>query len=131
EYALPDRESDATVWAYRDTAPSAATQKTDPIGDDPFVAIALRPKLPRWSDVRPRDQVIVVDAGRAMFGERFARARRLAVRMTQEMDRRDRVTVLACDVACRKLPGGFVAPGAPGAHDVDAFLRGIEPDGAS
>lgn len=136
EYALDDGASDATAWAYRAApaeavARSSKAKEADPIGDDPFVAIALRPKLPRWSDAKPRDQVLVVDAGRAMFGERFARARRLAARVVEEMDRRDRVTVLACDVSCRALPGGFVAPGAPGAHDVDAFLRGIEPDGAS
>ncbi|AKV01908.1 hypothetical protein AKJ09_08571 [Labilithrix luteola] len=134
EYALDDRASDATAWAYR--APDAGSQPSngkanDPIGTDAFVAIALRPKLPKWTDPKSRDQVIVVDTGRAMYGERFARAKRLAVQMTQEMDRRDRVTVLACDVTCRALPGGFVAPGATGAHDVDAFLAGLTPDGAS
>jgi ferric-dicitrate binding protein FerR (iron transport regulator) len=140
EYGLDDRSSDASVWAY--SAPpvaeiaAAATAKTtkteaDSIGNDPFVAIALRPKLPRWTDTKPRDQVLVIDAGRAMFGERFARSKRLAVQIAQEMDRRDRLTVLACDVSCKAMPGGFVAPGAPAAHDVDAFLAGVTPDGAS
>ncbi|MBX3218308.1 MAG: FecR domain-containing protein, partial [Labilithrix sp.] len=141
EYGLDDKKTDATVWAYRaegasgaaaeTTKPSAKAKEPDLVGGDPFVAIALRPKLPRWSESKPRDQVIVVDAGRTMYGERFARARRLAVQMTQEMDRRDRVTVIACDVSCKALPGGFVAPGAPSAHDVDAFLDGVTPDGAS
>lgn len=134
EYSLDDHKTDATVWAYKDPTPPpepAKGQKADPVGAEPFVAIALRPKLPKWADVKPRDQVIVVDAGRGMFGERFKRARRLAVQMTQEMDRRDRVTVLACDVSCKALPGGFVGPGAPSAHDVDAFLAGMTPDGAS
>jgi ferric-dicitrate binding protein FerR (iron transport regulator) len=143
EYGLDDKKTDATAWAYRASAHPIATPAVgppsagpsgdgkDPIGADPFVAIALRPKLPKWSESKPRDQVIVVDAGRAMFGERFERAKRLAIQMTQEMDRRDRVTVLACDVTCKALPGGFVAPGAPSAHDVDAFLRGVTPDGAS
>jgi len=58
--------------------------------------------------VEAAHQVIVLDSGRTMFGERFARAKRLAVQMTQEMDRRDRVTVIACDVGCRQMPGGFV-----------------------
>lgn len=132
EYGLDDARVDATAWAYRappvDTSPA---KPADPIGNDPFVAIALRPKLPKWTEPRPRDQVIVVDVGRTMYGERFARARRLAARMTQEMDRKDRVTILACDVSCRPMTGGFVAPGAPSAHDVDAFLRGVTPDGAS
>ncbi|MBX3222179.1 MAG: FecR domain-containing protein [Labilithrix sp.] len=146
EYGLDDKKTDATVWAYRAEsgapAPAAAepagvrpsakaSKDEDLVGTDPFVAIALRPKLPRWSESKPRDQVIVVDAGRTMYGERFARAKRLAVQMTQEMDRRDRVTVIACDVSCKALPGGFVAPGAPSAHDVDAFLGGVTPDGAS
>jgi hypothetical protein len=139
EYGLDDRATDASVWAFAAPAASAApeaakarsTSAPESIGNDPFVAIALRPKLPKWSDTKPRDQVIVLDVGRAMFGERFARAKRLAVQIAQEMDRRDRMTVLACDVTCRRMPGGFVAPGAPAAHDVDAFLAPIAPDGAS
>jgi hypothetical protein len=158
EYALDDASTDASAWGYRAEPRAAAasdpkadpkkakdetlvsgsrgsaaggTRDGDPVGNDPFVAIALRPKLPKWSESKPRDQVIVVDAGRTMFGERFVRAKRLAIQMTQEMDRRDRVTVLACDVTCRALPGGFVAPGAPSAHDVDAFLQATTPDGAS
>jgi hypothetical protein len=150
EYGMNDKATDATAWGYRvpetqEGAPGGAVtaaaqppqgakpltlKKDDPVGNDPFVAIALRPKLPKWSESKPRDQVIVIDAGRTMYGERFARAKRLAVQMTQEMDRRDRVTVIACDVTCKTMPG-FVAPGAPSAHDVDAFLTGISPDGAS
>jgi hypothetical protein len=147
EYGLDDRATDASVWAYSappviapvTAAPStpsaalakAAPKEADTIGNDPFVAVALRPKLPKWTDTKPRDQVVVLDAGRAMFGERFARAKRLAVQIAQEMDRRDRLTILACDVTCKAMPGGFVAPGAPSAHDADAFLASLTPDGAS
>lgn len=150
EYGLDDRATDASVWAYMapEVIPAAdanaaanananaksskgAKKEADTIGNDPFVAIALRPKLPSWTDTKPRDQVVVVDTGRSMFGERFARARRLAVQIAQEMDRRDRITVLACDVTCKAMPGGLVAPGAPAAHDVDAFLAALAPDGAS
>ena len=140
EYGLDDRATDASVWAYTappvvqtsaPTAASALKKEADTVGNDPFVAIALRPKLPKWTDTKPRDQVVVIDSGRAMFGERFARAKRLAVQIAQEMDRRDRLTVLACDVTCKAMPGGFVAPGAPAAHDVDAFLASHTPDGAS
>ncbi len=160
EYGLDDRATDASVWAYSAPpvaaapAPAApvalvsapvalvsapvsakdakdAKKEADTIGNDPFVAIALRPKLPKWTDTKPRDQVVVLDAGRAMFGERFARAKRLAVQIAQEMDRRDRLTILACDVGCKAMPGGFIAPGAPAAHDVDAFLAALTPDGAS
>ena len=123
EYALADRATDASAYAFAD--------KTVKTPEDGYVALALRPKLPKWADTRPRDQVVVVDAGRSMFGERFKRARQLAVQVLQEMDRRDRVTVLACDVTCREMPGGFKAPGSGAAHDADAFLAGVTPDGAS
>jgi hypothetical protein len=136
EYALGDKSTDVTAWAFTDTRAVPAAAKiaaaAKPIApEDPYVTLALRPKLPKWGDARPRDQVIVVDGGRGMFGERFQRAARLTVQMTQEMDRRDRVTVLVCDLSCRAMPGGFVAPGSGAAHDVDAFLAGTAPDGAS
>src|SRR5262249_20264521 len=135
EYALDDQQTAASAWAF--SAPSTAAASTydktggaaiakpakaepDPVGTDPFVAIALRPKLPKWADTKPRDQVVVLDVGRAMVGERLQRAKRLTVQLAQEMDRRDRITVLACDTTCKAMPGGFLAPGAPTAHDVDA-----------
>ncbi len=124
EYSLGDQGSPLTAHAFA----------TPPGGGKPgerFAAIALRPQLPKWTDVRPRDQVIVVDSGRSMFGERFRRARRLAAEMAQEMDRRDRVTVMACDMRCRPLGAGMIGPGSTAAHDVDAFLSGVTPDGAS
>jgi hypothetical protein len=121
EYATPDSASDASAFAF---APPGD-------GEDAFVAIALRPRLPARIAERGRDQVLVVDSGRAMFGERLRRAARLAGAMAQQMDRRDRVTVLACDVECRSLPGGWHVPGAAAAHDIDAFLAGIEADGAT
>ena len=121
EYATADRTSDVTAFAF---APAGSTE-------DGFVTLALRPRWPARIAERGRDQVLVVDAGRAMFGERLRRATRLAVTIAQQMDRRDRVAVMACDLACRVMPGGFRAPGAAAAHDVDAFLAGIEADGAS
>jgi Mg-chelatase subunit ChlD len=121
EYASPDTANEATATAF---APLNG-------GDDAFVALALRPRLPAWTGERSRDQVIVVDSGRSMFGERLRRAERLADAITQNMDRRDRVTVLACDIACRAMPGGWHVPGVGAAHDVDEFFAGLEADGAS
>ncbi len=128
EYALPDKGKPLTAFAYEMPPASAARPGAAP---ERFAALALRPRLPKWTDVRPRDQVIVVDSGRAMFGERFQRARRLAVQVAQEMDRRDRVTVVACDVRCKPLGAGFVGPGSGAAQDIGAFLSGVTPDGAS
>ena len=121
EYATSDRTTEASAFGF---APAGGTE-------DGFVALALRPRLPARIAIRGRDQVLLVDVGRAMFGERLRRAARLAVTIAQQMDRRDRVTVLACDLECRALPGGWHPPGAVAAHDVDAFLAGVEADGAS
>jgi hypothetical protein len=44
-----------------------------------------------------------------MYGERFDRARKVVSEIIGNMDRRDRVTVLACDTTCRQLRAGFVA----------------------
>lgn len=118
EYALADDAREMTAWGYADEA-------------DRYALLALRPKLPTWGESRPRDYVIVVDSGRAMFGERSKRAARLAIQLAEELDRRDRVTVLACDVSCARMPGGMKAAGSPTAHDVDAFLATVTPDGAS
>ncbi|WP_437991114.1 VIT domain-containing protein [Sorangium sp. So ce145] len=167
EYALPDRDRPVTAWAYRmppapapATPPAtsqarrgaAGTSKRDgaeheaslaaaqAIASDtsPYVAIAIRPRLPRWQESTSRRHAIVVDSSRSMVGERFARATRLASSLVREMDRRDEVVVLACDTLCRSLgdagQGGAarpMAPGAASAGEVERFLGGIEPDGGS
>ncbi|WP_438025024.1 VIT domain-containing protein [Sorangium sp. So ce233] len=104
----------------------------------PYVAIALRPRLPRWEQSTSRRHAIVVDSSRSMIGERFARATRLASSIVREMDRRDEVVVLACDTLCRSLGEGGeagaarpMAPGAASADEVERFLGRIEPDGGS
>lgn len=127
-YALSDRDRDWTAWGYR--APSDDGRATSGDGDA-FVAIALRPTWPKPADTKARDLVLVVDAGRSMFGERFARARNLAASLARGADPKDRVTVLACDVVCRAFDRGFVSPGEGTSRDVEAFLAKRTPEGAS
>ncbi len=118
EYALPNRHSDLSAWAFE--------------GDGgTFVAMALRPKLPPSAEAKPRDWVLVVDSGRTMFGERFTRASRVAVSLAQTLDRRDRVTVLACDTACRRNTAGFVPAGVTASKAAADLLTPVVPDGAS
>src|SRR5581483_487055 len=108
EYSLPRAGSEVTAWAYRPAPDEIGKMPGDtPTGDDAaYVAIALRPKLPRSQDGVERDFAIVVDSSRSMFGERFRRAAALAENIVREMDRGDRVTVLACDSTCREAPRG-------------------------
>lgn len=149
EYALPGDAGEITTWAFQpsaaastpsiaraagSSADSAADQTAQLIASDasPYVAIALRPKLPAWSKAQARTQVIVVDASRSMVGERYRRATRLASSIVREMDRRDDFAVLACDLTCQTMPlGDARVPGAAAAAEVERFLDGIEPDGGS
>ena len=65
---------------------------------------------------KPRDYVIVVDGSQSMVGERFTRASELAVAMVDDMDRRDRFSVLVCDSECRRM-GDLRAPSTAAAGD--------------
>jgi len=140
EYAMAEDDREVTAWAYQPESKSAPSSPDPmandepaevPAGEDAYVAIALRPALPRWSEGKFRDQVIVVDASRSMVGERFKRASRLAESVVREMDRRDRFAVLACDTKCVPMDPSMRDPGGAAAQQVRAFLDGIEPDGGS
>ena len=124
EYTLPDARAPLTAWTYQ----PAATP--DAPAEPGYVALAVRPSLPRWSDARPRDYVFVVDASRSMVGERITRASRLVTAAIGEMDPRDRVAVLACDTRCRAM-GTTQYASAQAAQGAGAFLTAAEPAGAS
>ncbi len=99
--------------------------------DAPYVAIALRPNLPRRAKYEPRDYVLVADTSRSMIGESYRRAVAVVEGLIRELDRTDRFTLLACDSTCQSLPGGYLTPGDEKAAVAAEFLRNIEPEGAS
>jgi hypothetical protein len=154
EYGLPDHQAPVTTWAFQPpshdptgvgaTAPATTPTPARANGHAPppapvapstsepaFVAMALRPTLPHWTESRPRDYAIVVDTSRSMVGERLARAVRLTRALVAEMDPRDRLAVLACDTTCREMPGGLQYAGAPAVHAVEEFLGSVEAAGGS
>lgn len=166
EYALPTRSKELTAWAYdmpagaltatnttpptTNAAPPVNGAKVDPTkaaadeakkiaaDDSAYVALAIRPKLPRFPEGKERLHVLVVDSSRSMVGERFARATRLAASIVREMDRRDQFMVLACDVTCQAMGASEgrslplpAEPSAEAAQQVESFLGSIEPDGGS
>lgn len=144
EYAMPNREAIATSWAFKPQAQPAAVNNAPqpaiaaqggspatPADDSSYVALALRPQLPRWSDSHPRDYSIVIDTSRSMVGERIARASRLARAMVAEMDPRDRVTVLACDLTCREIEGGLRFASSDTVRAIERFLSNEQPQGAT
>ncbi|HYP90439.1 MAG TPA: VIT domain-containing protein, partial [Polyangiaceae bacterium] len=123
DYALPDREAELSAWAYRDAA--SASQ-------DAYLALALRPRLPKSTERGPsRAIALVVDASRSVFGESYRRATSLATRLARDLDPRDELAVLACDSTCRAMPGGLRSPGTDTAREVRRFLEHVTPEGAS
>ncbi len=99
--------------------------------DAAYVAMVLRPSLPRRTQHEPRDYVFIADSSRSMIGESYRRASALIERTIREMDRNDRFTVLACDSICERFPGGLQLPGPEGANATLRFLESIQPEGAS
>jgi len=96
----------------------------------PTAVLALRPALPRWRETRPRDFVIVVDSSQSMVGERFTRATELTLGLVEQMDRRDRFTIAACDSECRRM-GDLRAPSEAAATETRTWLSSLTPAGAS
>ncbi len=150
EYALPNRDAELTTISYVESqkklatgAPTAtpatttsaqsAAKKVPAEASDtsPYVALTLRPKLPRAERETHRTVALVVDTSRSMLGESYRRATELAARLARELDESDRVTLLACDVTCKTLPGEPLEPGASAAKVVKSFLDGITPEGGS
>jgi tetratricopeptide (TPR) repeat protein len=123
EYGLPERGSELTAWAFQPA--------TDPKNSAPYVALALRPKLPRAEEGERRAYALVVDSSRSMFGESYRRATAVAGRVVGELGPEDRFTALACDTTCRTLGGGMREPGPEAAEETRRWLAGIVPEGAS
>lgn len=135
ELALPNRDAELTAWAYKAadggaSKPAADAKDTAP-SNDAYVALALRPKLPRVTEGARRTFALVVDSSRSMFGENYRRAIAVAVKTVRELDRGDRFTLLTCDTSCRTMSGGLLEPSMQTAVEVRRFLEGQAPEGAS
>ncbi len=127
--ALPDETLAKKHGVGIDPAVVAA-QRAEAQDLRPTAVLALRPLLPRWRAEHARDYAIVVDRSQSMIGERETRAADLVTAMIGQMDRRDRVTLLACDSACRRQ-GDPRVPSPQVAADARAFLAAEPAAGAS
>ena len=107
-----------------------AAQRAEAKDLRPTAVLALHPLLPRWRAEHARDFAIVVDRSQSMTGERETRAADLVAQMVAQMDRRDRVTLVACDSACRRQ-GEPRTPSATTTADARAFLAAEPAAGAS
>jgi tetratricopeptide (TPR) repeat protein len=108
-----------------------AAQREAAADDRAYVVMSLRPELPGWNQSRPRDYILLVDSSQSMVGERYGRASRLAASLVAEMDRRDRVAVVTCDLDCRAMGERPRAPSAAAAREVQNWLATVEPAGSS
>lgn len=125
DYALPDRNAELSAWAYRDPAATADAAR-------PYVALALRPQLPKAKRAAGQRAVaLVVDTSRSMFGESYRRATLLATRIARDLEPSDRVVVLSCDSTCREMPGELRHAGVSTSREVRRFLENQIPEGAS
>jgi Mg-chelatase subunit ChlD len=145
EYLLPERDSELSAWTYEEAAegktpasapaiektPAAALEPPASVDRRPFVAIALRPKLPRVTRESGQTVALVVDSSRSMYGEGARRATELASKVARELDPGTRLSVLACHTECSELPGGPLTPGADAAERVRRFLNDVPPEGGS
>ena len=149
DYRAADGDAELRAWTYAGGAAVAPDEKLAAkknVGNDPKVVeqqkaiagdarptavIALRPKLPRWDQAKPRDYMIVVDSSQSMAGERMARASELAATMIGEMDRRDQFALMACDSECRRLDGGMRTPSNSAAEQARRWLAEQTAAGAS
>src|SRR5450432_589659 len=118
EWALPGRQGELSAFGYR-------------AGEDRYALLTLRPKLPRATSTRAHATAIIVDSSRSMYGEGFERAKKLAMRLTRELDPAGSVTVLSCDSTCRRLPTEFLTPGPNAALEVEHFLASTTAEGAA
>ncbi|MBL4637125.1 MAG: FecR domain-containing protein [Kofleriaceae bacterium] len=96
-----------------------------------YALMALRPRLPRWTEQKNRDFVIVVDSSQSMVGNRFDRATRAASELISGLSPRDRAIVMACDLECKTFDKQALRPSAENARAVQAWLGKISPAGAS
>ena len=148
DFRAADGDAELRAWTFAGNfaiAPDAKLADKQNVGNDaaviaaqravaadarPTAVIALRPKLPRWREAKLRDYVVVVDASQSMVGERYARAGELATRLVEQMDRRDRFSVMACDSECRTL-GALRAPSVAAAGQLATWLAAQPAAGAS
>ncbi|RYZ06333.1 MAG: tetratricopeptide repeat protein [Myxococcales bacterium] len=125
DYALPGDQAELSAWAYRDASASGDAAR-------PYVALALRPRLPKArAHAGGRSVALVIDSSRSMFGESYRRATLLAARIARDLEPSDRVAVLACDSTCREMPGELRPAGAGLSREVRRFLENQTPEGAS
>lgn len=148
DYRAADGDAELRAWTFTGgfaVAPNEKLAEKKNVGIDPKVidaqksiagdsrptaVVALRPKLPRWREAKEHDYMIVVDSSQSMVGERYTRATELTQRLVEQMDRRDRFTVMACDSECREL-GALRTASVANAKEASQWLGQQPAAGAS
>jgi ferric-dicitrate binding protein FerR (iron transport regulator)/tetratricopeptide (TPR) repeat protein len=156
DYTRPEDAGELSYWTYAGQAAAAPpdhardhdtevvdAQRALAADARGYVAFALHPRLPARTEGRPHDYVLVLDSSQSMVGERWQRASTIAAGIVNEMDRRDRFRVFACDLDCREYTGGpggngqdaqaggFRTPSSAEVATLTDWLGHVEPAGAS
>ncbi|NOY93560.1 MAG: VWA domain-containing protein [Deltaproteobacteria bacterium] len=144
DYTLPGGEPELRTYSYAAPASATRVRTRSPRGRGPssasralraddraYVLFTLRPELPAWTQERRTEWVLVVDSSQSMVGDRFAQTTRLVRTLVGELDRRDRVRVLACDATCRPFSRVARPASAELANELGEWLGNIRPAGSS
>jgi TonB family protein len=123
DFATRESSSPLTVATF--VSPEDAAR-----GEAGYLQLALRPRLPAYKSDRPKDLLLLVDRSYSTLGEAGRRQLLLVESMVAEMDRRDRVAVLACDARC-KLVAPWRRPSSDAARKLTAALARVRPGGAT
>lgn len=120
---IPDEKPGREIraWAYR---------QPDKPEADGYALVTLKPILPAYTGNEPLHVVLVVDRSYSMQKARLARAAELSRLLVGELDGAHRVTVVACNHACRTLVDGQPATDALAVR-VQGELAALEPVGSS
>ncbi len=148
DYQGKGQQSELQAWGFQGSAATAPSLKYKGKKRSPrkevlaeqtriaadtraYALIALRPHLPRWTEQKNREIVIVVDSSQSMVGTRYERSSDAASQLIAGLSKRDRVIVMACDLDCQSFGEGALRPSADNARAVKKWLDSIEPAGAS
>ena len=121
-FARPRTAKEVQAWGFQ-----GRDQK-----DDGFVAFTVRPTLPRAGNRQGRDFVIALDSSYSRQGLTMQLQKHLLPRLIAEMDRLDRVQVIACATSCVPVGAPEFAPVR--VRTLDELTRavdGVRPQGST
>ena len=96
-----------------------------------YFMLALRPEFETGRDSGPTNLAFVMDRSHSTAPELWTLGKGIVEAMATTLGPDDRFTVLACDTACDRLPGGLQETSSGAVADIEEFLSSQDLAGAS